>query len=927
MEIVRLNGMNRGILVFVLGLMFVGFVFAGSVQSNSEILNQAKVEGKVNVIVTMEKDSPKRGFSTLSFEGDRIEEIKEGKEVVEFSSGGFATELSESELRTVLSDERVIGVEPVRSFHLHLSQVNEIVNSSASWNLQFNTLNLTGEKQTVCIIDTGVNFSHPDLLGKNLTCNINCVGVACSEDCGVADINGHGTHVAGIVAANGSIQGIAIGAKLIGVKVFPDSGGSPTTTEIMNAINWCVDNSELYNISVISMSLGTDTHYIESCDAEYPSFSSAIGNAYDKNISVTVSTGNEANYTAISSPACIGNAIPVGDTYDADVGGLGWGSPVVCTDATTALDQIVCHANRNSLVRLFAPGALINSTTKTGGYEERGGTSMATPIVAGAIAIMKELLNATNQQKTPAEIEDVLNDTGKIIYDAETGLYFSRINVYDAVLSLDNIGPNVTLVSPTNNLLNLTQNQTFVCNATDWQLRNVTLKIWNSSELYYNTSKTVTGNTSNQTSFSVTDIPLGRYNWNCEYYDVVGNFNVSSSNHTLTIGGVLTNLTFPTNNTYTKVNETNFTCNLTTEQNTNLTNVTFYLWNSTGLVNESIAPITGINVATNFTYNLTGETNYTWNCFAVNNNTNSSWADENYTIIFDATSTNISSVASSSVGASSAIISWTTGEASNSTVYYGTTVLTSSNSISSTYSTSHSVSLSGLSSSTIYYYNVSSCDRAGNCNTSTQSTFTTSTPDSGDLGGGGGGGGGGSKSYFPTSADLSGGYTKAIARGDKIYINLNGSVKHTVTVSALTPYYAEVQIQSDPIKVNLSIGKSKEINVSSKDYYDLLVTLNSIGDDKADITLKEIHKEINSITNLTDTEGNATYNLHNESIPYTTQDTFVPTSLYVWIGVIIALSAIAKIILIRLRNTNKLKEEEALDKYGKADKKIKIKAK
>jgi len=96
---------------------------------------------------------------------------------------------------------------------------------------------------------------------------------------------------------------------------------------------------------------------------------------------------------------------------------------------------------------------------------------------------------------------------------------------------------------------------------------------------------------------------------------------------------------------------------------------------------------------------------------------------------------NITTIASS-VTSSSATITWNTNELANSTVYYGITTATTSTLGLASLTTSHSITLSSLSSSTLYYYNVSSCDNAGNCNTSSQYNFTTSA-----AGGGGGGGG------------------------------------------------------------------------------------------------------------------------------------------------------------------------------------------
>lgn len=103
----------------------------------------------------------------------------------------------------------------------------------------------------------------------------------------------------------------------------------------------------------------------------------------------------------------------------------------------------------------------------------------------------------------------------------------------------------------------------------------------------------------------------------------------------------------------------------------------------------------------------------------------------------DTTAPIISSI-SSSVTSSTATITWTTDENSNSTVYYGTTPLTTSSETSSALTMSHSLTLSGLSSSTLYYYNVSSCDTSDNCNISSQYNLTTSasTPPAGGSPGG-----------------------------------------------------------------------------------------------------------------------------------------------------------------------------------------------
>ena len=267
---------------------------------------------------------------------------------------------------------------------------------------------------------------------------------------------------------------------------------------------------------------------------------------------------------------------------------------------------------------------------------------MAAPMVAGTIAVMNQYLNLSGQTKTPLEIETILNDTGEIISDAgESGEDYSRINVYDAILSLDIDAPNVTLVSPVDDHINLTVNQTFVCNATDWQLVNMTLKIWNSTGLYYNVTNSLTG-VANETNFSLIDIPEDVYSWNCFGEDGQGNSAYASANFSLTIGGMSTTLVSPANATHTSMNETNFSCQILSNEDYELANVTFYLWNSTGdLTYNETTDISGFDNTTIFNYTFLDEDAYVWNCLGVNNGSNSSWGDDNFSVVYDITNPNL----------------------------------------------------------------------------------------------------------------------------------------------------------------------------------------------------------------------------------------------------------------------------------------------
>ena len=349
--------MRFGLLFLIFILIFSGFV-VGVEESFDRVASDSIIEDfengaeKVKVVLKMND-----GLSVKS----RSNKDKTG----EVSLKHITKEISLNELKALQSDPTIERIFSENHLHAFLGEAVGIIESDLTNNLKTSAINLTGTGQIVCVIDSGINFSHPDLLGKNASCVVDCFNKACVENCSLDDDNGHGTHVAGIVAASGGINGVAPNVSLIGVKILDSAGdGSGTDDDLSNAIDWCVSN----NANVITMSLGTSSLFDSVCDNNIPLWRNSINAAVAQNITVVAASGNSANHTHISAPACMSNAIAVGDTYDGNVGNnLNWVG--TCTDETTALDKIVCHADRNSLVKLFAPGAMINSTKNIGEYE------------------------------------------------------------------------------------------------------------------------------------------------------------------------------------------------------------------------------------------------------------------------------------------------------------------------------------------------------------------------------------------------------------------------------------------------------------------------------------------------------------------------------------------------------------------------------
>lgn len=212
----------------------------------------------------------------------------------------------------------------------------------------------TGAGVRVAVLDTGIDLDHPDLVG-NIKGGFNAVNPHKKAD----DDNGHGTHVAGIIAAaNNSIGvvGVAPSASLYAVKVLGASG-SGYLSDIIEGLGWCADKG----IQVVNMSLGTSS--------DVQSLHDAIAAAADRGIVLVAAAGNNG---------------PGADTvlYPAKY------PEVIAVAATDQTDAAAYFSSTGPAVELAAPGVNIYSTVKGGGYAYMSGTSMATPHVSGTAALV-----------------------------------------------------------------------------------------------------------------------------------------------------------------------------------------------------------------------------------------------------------------------------------------------------------------------------------------------------------------------------------------------------------------------------------------------------------------------------------------------------------------------------------------------------------
>ena len=818
--------MKRVNMIIVLSFVFILFLASFSVMGKSEnekvdkkIYDKIKEDESAKVFVKFKESAGKSGKSTL---GNNVKE--------DFGSFVVAN-VNSSELDELEENPNVERISLVGTKRIFLQDSVPLINASYSNSLVLNGVNLTGKGQTVCIIDTGVNYSHPDLGG--------CFGANCkviggydfvNNDADPMDDNGHGTHVAGIIAANGSINGVAPEAKIVALKVC-NSGGSCSDNNVISAINWCVGNSSVYNISVISMSLGGAFNFTSYCDSDTTEnsdiYAAPINSAFAKNISFAISSGNSGNSTSVSSPACIQNATRVG--------------------ATTKSDGIASYSNRWALDMLFAPGSAINSTMTisntlgcTGLYCEMSGTSMATQHVAGAIAILNQYLNSTGTTKTPREIETLLNNTGKMIYDSSSNRNYSRINVYDAIKDLSF---GVISTSPGNGLFTRA-NLTVECNSSSTAgLSDITFNIWNSTALVYTSNASVSGVT-NSSSFIYNFTNEDNYLWGCSVTNSLGLVK-ASSNFTVSYDLTPPSLTVvsPVNLSYYNAGRFNVSLN---------ENGSCVYSLNLGIVNNSMNSSNNQVFSSINSSIFEGEYNVSYYCNDSTGNLNSTLL----TFYVDLTPPNVTlnSPASGYSATGTTTILFDYNVTDNINVSYCSLIMNSASVASNSSAViqgNNNISKSVSSGS--YNWQINCTDIAGNIGNSSIRSLTINAEASVSSSSGGGGGGGsssGGTTYSLTESQVDSGFSKALIEKDKIkfdFDNNGNTEQHSITTNKVYTDRVDLTIASNPVNISLFIAEEKKISLVSG-LYNLYIKLNSITDGKANLTIRTINEPISAST-------------------------------------------------------------------------------
>ena len=391
-------------------------------------------------------------------------------------------------LAALQGDPRVVQVSRNGYHFADVGHTTNITNIGAApaWSQGF-----TGAGQTIAIVDTGVDSTHAFLAGKVVSeacfssptvgvdpqgySTAGCPGadptqstaVGSGVPCPLVSECDHGTHVAGIAAGGTGLTvgdqvlaGVAPGANLIAMDVFsiysakqsvngpvlyPGCGGiGPQCaiawdSDIIAGLLRVDDLRSTYSIASVNLSLGGGSPHTNACDLD--PLASTIGRLKTDGIAVVVAAGNDGSKTGLSSPACVSAAISVGATDPSNdtVTGFSDSSPRLSLLApglnilSSVLDTTL--ANDGTTLASFCPAPF--GADRCYPFS---GTSMATPHVAGAIAVLRQAkptLGGTtgNASKVDAELA-TLRDTGKLVTDQANGVVTPRLQLDAAVAAI-----------------------------------------------------------------------------------------------------------------------------------------------------------------------------------------------------------------------------------------------------------------------------------------------------------------------------------------------------------------------------------------------------------------------------------------------------------------------------------------------------------
>lgn len=352
---------------------------------SAKIMAQSREEVPVILQFNNKASSLKNNISSLS------SKIKSNLPLID----GFAGFMTTEAIYRIVNDLEIEYI----SFDSKIYTLLDIATPTMEAYFPYNK-GYEGEGITIAVIDTGV-APHDDLTRPRSR----IIGFKdlVNDKSSPYDDNGHGTHVSGIIAgngysSNGKYTGVAPKANILAIKALDENGGG-STSDIIAALSYIVETKDKYNTKIINISLGTPAN--SSCDKD--PLCKAVDMAIRAGLTVITAAGNSGpKERTILSPGTNRNVITVGAVDDRRT--------INFPD-----DTIAPFSSRGPTLEglmkpdIVAPGVNIRSlsNTKLDSYSTLSGTSMATPLISGSVAL---LLNK-NKDLKPKEIKEKLMDS------------------------------------------------------------------------------------------------------------------------------------------------------------------------------------------------------------------------------------------------------------------------------------------------------------------------------------------------------------------------------------------------------------------------------------------------------------------------------------------------------------------------------------
>src|SRR5574341_12359 len=233
----------------------------------------------------------------------------------------MVVEATDEGIEKLAEHPSVEAVYPDIPFSLTLAESAPLINATTANAIVINGTSLTGQGVAACVLDTGIQASHPAfqsrVVAQKCYCSSNCCANGLPEDDIATDVHSssHGTHVSGTIGANGTYVGVAPGVNIVSVKVCSNTC---SLSDIVAGLDFCIAHKDDYNIVVISASIGDGGNYVNQSGCP-TYFDSGIDTAFNLGITSVFASGNNGYANGINYPGCSPNAVSVGATDKADV--------------------------------------------------------------------------------------------------------------------------------------------------------------------------------------------------------------------------------------------------------------------------------------------------------------------------------------------------------------------------------------------------------------------------------------------------------------------------------------------------------------------------------------------------------------------------------------------------------------------------------